>query len=61
MAETHRATVNQTIAGICPSCIPNSVRGAHDLETSAVLENGAHVQIGGGVRVRDAFQATVDS
>jgi hypothetical protein len=31
------------------------VRGAHDLETSAVLETGASVQIGGGVHVGDAL------
>ncbi|WP_275195864.1 hypothetical protein [Bradyrhizobium sp. CSA207] len=31
-----------------------SRRGAHDLETSAVLENGASVQIGGGVHVGGA-------
>jgi hypothetical protein len=36
-------------------------RGAHDLETSAVLETGVDVQIGGGVRVGDAFKANVES
>lgn len=31
------------------------------LQTSAVLESGTDVQIGGGVRVGDAFQAIVGS
>jgi len=31
------------------------------LQTSAVLRNGADVQIGGGVHVGDAFQAIVGS
>jgi hypothetical protein len=38
-----------------------TVRGAHDLKTSAVLETWADVQIGGGVRVGGAFQAIVGS
>jgi hypothetical protein len=36
-----------------------SLAAPHDLETSAVLETRADVQIGGGVRVGDAFQAIV--
>ena len=52
---------HRRIAGNYASCISKSARGAHDLETSAVLETGVDVQIGGGVRVGDAFKANVES
>jgi hypothetical protein len=37
------------------------VRGAHGSSDQRGLRNGADVQIGGGVRVGDAFQAIVGS
>jgi hypothetical protein len=37
------------------------VRGAHGSLDQRGLRNGADVQIGGGVRVGDAFQAIVGS
>ena len=36
-----------------------NVRGAHGSSDQRGLRNGADVQIGGGVRVGDAFQAIV--
>src|SRR6185437_5895730 len=56
-----RAAPNRTIAGNAPSCISKLVRGAHGSSDQRGLGNGADVQIGGGVRVGDAFQAIVGS
>ena len=48
-----------SVAGNKACCISKSVRGAHGSLDQRGLRNGADVQIGGGVRVGDAFQAIV--
>lgn len=48
-----------SLAGNKACSISNGVRGAHGSSDQRGLRNGADVQIGGGVRVGDAFQAFV--
>jgi len=49
------------VAGNRACCISNNVRDAYGSRDQRGLRNGADVQIGGGVRVGDAFQAIVGS
>ena len=61
VARTRSTTRNRALRDATHRVFLKTLAAPHDLETRAVLETGADVQIGGGVRVGDAFQALVGS
>jgi hypothetical protein len=61
LADTRRVSPFKWIARNHPTCICLGACGAHDLETSVVLEHWVDVQIGGGVHVGEALKSIVGS